>query len=138
MPSYEGDRSFGTVPKNIWIDLKNFAGEAWGSVQYYGGDKGADVAVTGAANDAAQPTPFARLRLSKSVTRKVLPTAALSVVATSKLAKTPVVANVPVVDPNVSEAGVVMSGGNEDAILSEVSCAHASRKIISKFLISIS
>ena len=138
MPSYEGDRSFGTVPKNIWIDLKNFAGEAWGSVQYYGGDKGADVAVTGAANDVTQPTPFARLRLSKSVTRKVLPTAALTVVAASKLTKTPVVANAPVVDPNVSEAGVVMSGGNEDAILSEVSCAHASRKIISKFLISIS
>jgi tetratricopeptide (TPR) repeat protein len=122
MPSYEGDRSFGVVPKSIWIDLKNFAEEAWGSVQYYGGDKPADVA-SGAGNDATQPTPFARLRLSKSLARKIMPSstpapvAASSVVAASKVTKTSV-SIAPVVEANV------VGGGNEEALLSEVSCKH--------------
>jgi hypothetical protein len=81
MPSYEGDKSFGTIPKQIWIDLKNLAEEAWGSVHFYGVEKGA-VDQAGGATGGAQPTPFARLRLSKNVAKRVLPAVVSAITAT--------------------------------------------------------
>ena len=119
MPSYEGDRSFGTVPKNIFIDLKNFADEAWGSVNYYGGDKQpvADTGTSGAANEAVQPTPFARLRLSKSVAKRVLPVFSSPIAVISSPAAKDGSKDLVAADDNSS---IAESKVNEEALLAEV------------------
>ena len=57
MPSFEGDQSFGVIPKNIWIDLQNYSPEVWGSVYFYGTSKNdLEIAIVKPA------TPFARIR----------------------------------------------------------------------------